>query len=327
MPEPALIPVAARGSDSADFAAVNAAHRFPVVVFVAPLGAGHHRQPPAIGFLEILQNHANAGTVHPNGLFGEHMLAGGNGGMDVSWAEPWRRRQSYQVAILDDPFIGVQADELPGRRDIDVLPDGVIVSQTIQAALQAIAEGIAHGGEADIGSAAEALRGGFGTAAAAADQADADHVRPIGMNIGHQAAGHGRAAGHNRRGLQKIPPRARVLVTHDCSFDGNRSARRRVFEPSWFFSELCSRQLTLWYAQAMIKHVVAGLAGLFTTLTAFGLCADPPLERFEFSAPHMGTLFRIVLYAKDESSAKKAVKEAFARIAELDGIMSDYRPA
>jgi thiamine biosynthesis lipoprotein len=77
----------------------------------------------------------------------------------------------------------------------------------------------------------------------------------------------------------------------------------------------------------MMKHILIGLAALFTTLTAIGLCADPPLERFEFSEPHMGTLFRIVLFAPNGGAAKKAAKEAFARIAELDGIMSDYRPA
>jgi thiamine biosynthesis lipoprotein len=39
----------------------------------------------------------------------------------------------------------------------------------------------------------------------------------------------------------------------------------------------------------------------------------------------MGTRFRIVLYAADEATANRAAKAAFARIAELDGIMSDYR--
>jgi thiamine biosynthesis lipoprotein len=39
----------------------------------------------------------------------------------------------------------------------------------------------------------------------------------------------------------------------------------------------------------------------------------------------MGTTFRIVLHAADGATAKKAAKAAFARAAELDGIMSDYR--
>lgn len=48
-------------------------------------------------------------------------------------------------------------------------------------------------------------------------------------------------------------------------------------------------------------------------------------EKFSFTEPHMGTRFQIVLYAPEEATAKTAAKAAFARIAELDGIMSDYR--
>ncbi|MCI0700726.1 MAG: FAD:protein FMN transferase [Planctomycetia bacterium] len=51
--------------------------------------------------------------------------------------------------------------------------------------------------------------------------------------------------------------------------------------------------------------------------------ADP--QRCEFEAQHMGTTFRIVLYANDKDTAKKASAAAFARVAELDGIMSDYK--
>src|ERR1700739_261243 len=40
----------------------------------------------------------------------------------------------------------------------------------------------------------------------------------------------------------------------------------------------------------------------------------------------MGTTFRIILYAPDEATAKKAAKAAFARVAELNAIMSDYQP-
>src|SRR5258708_16129320 len=38
----------------------------------------------------------------------------------------------------------------------------------------------------------------------------------------------------------------------------------------------------------------------------------------------MGTSARIVLYADDEAAAKSAAKAAFARVAELNRIMSDY---
>jgi hypothetical protein len=37
----------------------------------------------------------------------------------------------------------------------------------------------------------------------------------------------------------------------------------------------------------------------------------------------MGTQFKIIVYAADKSAADRAVTAAFARVAELDGIMSD----
>ena len=69
-------------------------------------------------------------------------------------------------------------------------------------------------------------------------------------------------------------------------------------------------------------------------ITAAGGCLDPAprrggeedLARFEFESKHMGTTFRIVLYTADKAAAKKAAESAFARVAELDAIMSDYKP-
>ena len=51
-----------------------------------------------------------------------------------------------------------------------------------------------------------------------------------------------------------------------------------------------------------------------------------PLSRFTFTEPHMGTRFKIIVYAPDEKTANAGAKAAFARVAQLDGIMSDYRP-
>jgi len=48
------------------------------------------------------------------------------------------------------------------------------------------------------------------------------------------------------------------------------------------------------------------------------------LERFEYSEVHMGTLFRIVLYAKSENLANAASHKAYLRIEELNHIFSDY---
>ncbi|MCE9564703.1 MAG: FAD:protein FMN transferase [Planctomycetes bacterium] len=47
--------------------------------------------------------------------------------------------------------------------------------------------------------------------------------------------------------------------------------------------------------------------------------------RFEFESKHMGTTFRIVLYAPDEATAKKASAAAFERVAAIDNCMSDYK--
>jgi thiamine biosynthesis lipoprotein len=59
-----------------------------------------------------------------------------------------------------------------------------------------------------------------------------------------------------------------------------------------------------------------------------GLCAprDAAYVRYEFEQPHMGTMWRIVLYASAEDVASEAARLAFARIAELDARLSDYKP-
>lgn len=48
-------------------------------------------------------------------------------------------------------------------------------------------------------------------------------------------------------------------------------------------------------------------------------------HRFEAVEPHMGTLVRVTVYARDEREAADAFRTAFDRIAALDRILSDYR--
>jgi thiamine biosynthesis lipoprotein len=68
-------------------------------------------------------------------------------------------------------------------------------------------------------------------------------------------------------------------------------------------------------------------AWLFLALAfAASIDAAEP-SRFEFEEPHMGTRFRIVLYAADKALAERAAKAAFARVADLNAIMSDYLPS
>ncbi len=66
------------------------------------------------------------------------------------------------------------------------------------------------------------------------------------------------------------------------------------------------------------------LAGVLFAVTA--PAGEPVSNRFEFSRPEMGVPVRVVLYAPDNAAATTAAEAAFARIAELNSILSDYDP-
>ena len=68
------------------------------------------------------------------------------------------------------------------------------------------------------------------------------------------------------------------------------------------------------------------LAFLYIIGFAAALHAGDSPARHEFRQVHMGTEWRIVLYAPDKPTAEKASKAAFARVAELEMVMSDYNP-
>ena len=50
------------------------------------------------------------------------------------------------------------------------------------------------------------------------------------------------------------------------------------------------------------------------------------LQRYEYAELHMGVQVRLTVYATSESSAESGCTKAFARIAQLEDVMSDYRP-
>ncbi len=50
-----------------------------------------------------------------------------------------------------------------------------------------------------------------------------------------------------------------------------------------------------------------------------------PLERFTFDHPAMGTRFRLLLYADDAAHAQAAADAAFARVDELERLLSDWQ--
>jgi thiamine biosynthesis lipoprotein len=71
---------------------------------------------------------------------------------------------------------------------------------------------------------------------------------------------------------------------------------------------------------------------MLTVLVLSGLgpagCAparEADLSRYSYTQIHMGVETRVVLYATDEPAARSAAAAAFARVARLDAVMSDYR--
>ncbi len=61
-------------------------------------------------------------------------------------------------------------------------------------------------------------------------------------------------------------------------------------------------------------------------LGAVTFAAAEPLHRYQAREPHMGVDVTVTLYAPSEAVANDAVKAAFARIAELNRVFSDYDP-
>lgn len=58
-----------------------------------------------------------------------------------------------------------------------------------------------------------------------------------------------------------------------------------------------------------------------------GVQADKasPMIRYEYEEPHMGTVFRFQLYAPSKEVADRAAAAGFARVKEINSILSDYQ--
>lgn len=65
---------------------------------------------------------------------------------------------------------------------------------------------------------------------------------------------------------------------------------------------------------------------VLAALAAATLHAEPALQRFLYEKAEMGLPFRVTLYAPDEATAKAAADAAYARIAQLNSVFSDYDP-
>lgn len=56
------------------------------------------------------------------------------------------------------------------------------------------------------------------------------------------------------------------------------------------------------------------------------VCAEPPLQRFQFTQTEMAVPIKLVFYAPNESNANGAAKAVFDRFHELNHVLSDYDP-
>jgi FAD:protein FMN transferase len=77
---------------------------------------------------------------------------------------------------------------------------------------------------------------------------------------------------------------------------------------------------------------IAGVAALLAVLAGCGNmravepAAAAAARKFEFVRDKMGGPFRVAVYAADQASADRAAEAAFARVDQLNSILSDYDP-
>jgi FAD:protein FMN transferase len=78
-----------------------------------------------------------------------------------------------------------------------------------------------------------------------------------------------------------------------------------------------SRAMKNFLPCVLVTGFLAASAGCVST-------GRPALQRFDFSQAQMGLEFRLTLYAPNDATARAAAEAAYARIAALNGILSDY---
>ena len=86
-----------------------------------------------------------------------------------------------------------------------------------------------------------------------------------------------------------------------------------------------------WFGRSLLHGLWLAMAALLAeTPCLLDFCiarsAPQPLHRFEFTETHMGSPVHIVLYTTETQTAKNAARSAYARVAQLDQIFSDYNP-
>jgi len=73
-----------------------------------------------------------------------------------------------------------------------------------------------------------------------------------------------------------------------------------------------------------MKHAKRGITLYLFSMLAIFLVGCQSEKQFNFTQPKMGTLFHMTLYASTEQVANRAAAAAWARVDELNSILSDY---
>ncbi len=71
------------------------------------------------------------------------------------------------------------------------------------------------------------------------------------------------------------------------------------------------------------RNLIASI--LLIWFLELNVAGAPPFRRWEFKEPHMGTLFRLTLFAENFKAASNAAKKAFKRIHEIESSLTDYQ--
>ena len=214
------VPVDAQELDVAELALVDLLDALDVAGLVVPLQADDDLQALLIGQLVRLDQLAVARRVGAAGLLHEDVLAGLDRRGVLQGPETGRRAHDDHVdAAVDGLLVGVQADEDPLVRDVDL--GRPFPLEVIERLARAVLEGVGHGDQ--LHRLTENLRriqavvGRAGAASAAADQGDLEQVAAGGMRAASDAACTvATAPGGHGRTFQKITPGGWNLI-HLCA--------------------------------------------------------------------------------------------------------------
>ena len=186
-PEHALVPVAAAGRDVADFAAVDALHRFEVAGLVAPLRAGDDRAGPFPWPSRRLPARRGCpGRRCRRGFSVKMFLPAATAARRWIGPEAGRRGQHDVIDVrhVDQLLVGVQADEAALLGMSTLLPSFLTSSSLATLFMRPLRQPLRRSSKAsarammfDVGGGVHDVVGGAAAAAAAADQADLDGVR------------------------------------------------------------------------------------------------------------------------------------------------------